>query len=190
MLDSGASRSMGSALAIHQLLQERERVNGDCSEITFTDKEQHTFRFGNGMSDRTSTKATVPFIIEELNVEAGEIPQIEIHVLETEKYVPLLGSITFLQKSGAVIDFENHCIKFGRMSNNWYQLEVSTGGHLLLDLVNPPRLYTGAHVYSNTVENPPNDVHTTPDTVENPPIVCGNNTRDTVEKPLTKTKDS
>ena len=117
VIDSGATRTVASAMAMESIAQEigSERIRIDANR-------RPRFKFGNGSRGVASSTAYVRY---------EDIGEVEIAVIETERYVPVLLSIALLRRIKATIEFATGIMT---SEKGMTQLETLGGGHLAMNL--------------------------------------------------------
>ena len=121
---------MGSEEAMDDLQEKELLKTGKPLEQTVDVTDSCKFRFGNGDTKKTESRANVTI---QADKKKGKY---QIYVLNTNgKYVPLLGSIKMLAGAGAIIDFKTGRALFTDVCGDQVlQLERASSGHLLLDI--------------------------------------------------------
>ena len=129
IIDSGASSSLTSVMALEDLAHRQLEMHGEL-DIKIDPNDTTRFRFGNGDRAATLSRADVG------TMAGGEYGVTSMQTLDTgDKYVPMLCSNEFLQKAGAIIDFETGEMMLKHLDRNVIvKLERASSGHLLLDL--------------------------------------------------------
>jgi hypothetical protein len=116
----------------------------DDSHISIDPTDTTRFRFGNGSGNTSISRAKIPF---KANGKAG---QVAVAILDTEdKYVPLLGGMNFLEKSGAVVDFgAGEAIFRAIDEKKVVKLKKCQNGLLALDLTKDLLAHSANHTES------------------------------------------
>ena len=97
--------------------------------MTIDPEDRTQFKFGNGSKKTTLSRADIT------TQGGGKAGVVSMGCLDTgETYVPMLGSVEFLVRSGAIIDFGRALGIFQAISDEIVELERSSAGHLLVDL--------------------------------------------------------
>lgn len=129
VLDCGATDNIVSVPALDAYVQRKHELReGTKVEIDPNDKVK--FRFGDGRRETSLSLA-------KFHVKAnGKADTISMRTLDTgDAYVPMLGGVSFLRKSGAVIDFTNgKCVLSNLDADRVIQLEESSSGLWMLDI--------------------------------------------------------
>jgi len=130
VMDCGATDSVGSILALEKLVALLDARPSGRPPIEVDPKNITRFRFGNGQRDTSISRVQLPFIA------GGKAGHIGLAVLDTnDQYVPLLGGMNFLSKSGAVIDFGSERAVFKAIdATKIVNLKKCANGLLALDL--------------------------------------------------------
>ena len=123
VLDSGATRSLGSARAIEQVM----RLSADAvSHVDVTDCP----KFGFGNSSEETCVSTVHFKVK----AQGQDGTLKVHALSGGEG-PILFSIDALRKLKAVIDYEADLVVFRALDpSRIIQLEQTSSGHQVFPL--------------------------------------------------------
>lgn len=129
VLDSGASASMTSVVALEAYVKKMVEKYGS-HEVRIDPEQKTRFRFGNGQCVEACSRARIPAWV------AGKLGRIDLDCVDTKaRYVPMLGSIEFLRRAGAIIDFERDEAVFTNIDpEKTIPLERSSSGHLMLDM--------------------------------------------------------
>ena len=120
VIDSGATRTVASALAMERLAEELGPAR-----IRIDTNRRPRFKFGNGSRGIASSTAFIRY---------ADVGEIEIAVIETDRYVPVLISIALLRQIKAVINFETGMMN---STKGRTQLETLTGGHFAVHMGGP-----------------------------------------------------
>ena len=120
VIDSGATQSIGSVLALEALA---EKLGNTKFEINTAAKTN--FRFGNGSVGTSSSEVMLT------HQAGGKAVKIRMAALETSAYVPLLASVQFLESLGARL-----CFVEGTLETYYgtTRLQRASNGHWLLNL--------------------------------------------------------
>jgi hypothetical protein len=120
VIDSGATQSIGSVLALEALA---EKLGNTKFEINTAAKTN--FRFGNGSVGTSSSEVLLT------HQAGGKAVKIRMAALETAAYVPLLASVAFLEGLGARL-----CFVSGTLETYYgtTRLVKASNGHWLLNL--------------------------------------------------------
>ncbi|CAE7220198.1 RE1 [Symbiodinium sp. CCMP2592] len=133
VLDSGATRSLGSAHAIEQVMR---LSSGAVSHIDVGDCPK--FGFGNSSEERCVS--TVHFKVK----AQGQDGTLKVHALSGGEG-PILFSIEALRKLKAIVDYDSDMVVFRALNpKRLIQLEQSTSGHQIFPLTED--------FYTNSVE--------------------------------------
>ncbi|CAK9111156.1 unnamed protein product, partial [Durusdinium trenchii] len=126
VLDSGATESIASLEAMHEVMELRASIHGP--EHFVVHAQQKRFRFGNGSIQNAVSFVELPQIV------AGKHVKLGVHALDAPG-IPLLLSVKTLTTLRAVIDFDEGLICFKEVDPSvWIKLKRASNGHLLLDL--------------------------------------------------------
>ena len=126
VLDSGATDTLASLEALHDLMSLRQQVYG-AEEVTVLEGKKR-FRFGNGETQSSTSYVEVPQVVNGQGIRLG------IHAIDAPG-VPILLSVKTLKKLEAVIDFKRCCMVMKAFSTTrWIPLKQGANDHLLLDL--------------------------------------------------------
>ena len=138
VLDSGATRSLGSARAIEQVM----RLSADAvANIDVTDCP----KFGFGNSSEETCVSTVHFKVK----AQGQDGTLKVHALSGGEG-PILFSIDALRKLKAIIDYEADLVVFRALDpGRIIQLEQTTSGHQVFPLTQD--FYTNSTTSSQEV---------------------------------------
>lgn len=130
VLDCGATDSVGSVKALEKLYTILSESRKEAPTLEVDPDDRTKFRFGNGHRDTSISRVKVPF------TAGGRPGQVAVAILDTnDKYVPLLGGINFLEKSGAVVDFGSSQAVFRAIDETKVvKLQKCTNGLLALNL--------------------------------------------------------
>ena len=126
VIDCGATRSLASIMALEDCLEE-----GDGSVTATVDPTNNTkFKFGDGLTKKTASRATLHF---QAKAKHGGV---KMYAMDTKgRYVPMLGSMEFLIKSGAIIDFQTGAAIFTKIDpDKVVMLERISSTHLVFPL--------------------------------------------------------
>ena len=123
-LDCGATSSIGGLTAI-QSLSDISSAELGCDTIVDASM-QKTFRFGNGTSQTCLSRVELPMKI------GNQVGSVSFNVLDAP--APALLGMDFLQKSGAVVNFDEGSVVFKRLSPSKHWLKKLTSGHLAVRL--------------------------------------------------------
>ncbi|CAK9061025.1 Retrovirus-related Pol polyprotein from transposon RE1 (Retro element 1) (AtRE1) [Includes: Protease RE1 [Durusdinium trenchii] len=182
VLDSGATESIASLEAMHEVMELRASIHGP--EHFVVHAQQKRFRFGNGSIQHAVSFVELPQIV------AGKHVKLGVHALDAPG-IPLLLSVKTLTTLRAVIDFDEGLICFKEVDPSvWIKLKRASNGHLLLDLTKdwlsdrpdscltvhdlhdpePAPMYKAALADDTTSceKNVFENVHTTPPTLQEP----------------------
>ena len=128
IIDSGATSSLTSVVALEAFIGKMQELGKDHG-VTVDPRDKTTFRFGNGARDTTLSRADVTTYAE------GRPGTISMACLDTRgRYVPMLASVDFLRKSGAVIDFGRGEAVFRALGTKVVKLESTSSGHYVIDI--------------------------------------------------------
>ena len=93
--------------------------------------DRPNFGFANGAAEKCSSRATLPLQAD------GRLGTVAGYALKTKnnRYVPLLGSVDFMRRSGAIIDFATGIACFAKISpEKLVKLKRISTGHLCIDM--------------------------------------------------------
>ena len=131
VLDCGATKTFGSIKALEKIVEKQRDAGLDTSCVTVDVTDRPNFGFANGAAEKCSSRATLPLQAD------GRLGTVSSYALNTKnnRYVPLLGSVDFMKRAGAIIDFETGigCFKnisFGKL----IKLKRISTGHLCIDM--------------------------------------------------------
>lgn len=128
ILDSGASDNIVGIETLQDWAEQIDLLGFSSSEEIFIDRQQRKkFTFGNSACAAALGKAYVTVGMFDQQVE------LTLHVVEGT--TPFLLSARFLEESNASINFRTGRAVFRRYSENFYHLERTPGGHLILPLL-------------------------------------------------------
>ncbi|CAK0882425.1 unnamed protein product, partial [Prorocentrum cordatum] len=117
VLDSGATKTFGSIVALEKIIEKQQQAGIDTSNVKVDVTDRPKFGFANGDAEQCSCGANLP-----LQANGGH-------------YVPLLGSVDFLKRAGAIIDFETGVACFDKITKNKVaKLKRISTGHLCIDM--------------------------------------------------------
>ena len=136
VLDSGATRSIGSIAALEKVMALNYQKTGKNRVLNIDNNERPIFGFGNSSTDQCASTMT-------LGVTAGGRPgAFRVHALDRGDG-PLLLSIDALRSLGAIIDYDNDLMVLRRVDPyKIVPLERSATGHHLLSMTQD--LFTNA----------------------------------------------
>ncbi|CAE7758749.1 RE1 [Symbiodinium sp. CCMP2456] len=128
VIDSGATKSLGSTYALECLMACNLRAKGTSDVHRVDHSERPTFGFGNSSSDRCLSTVTMALTAQ------GHPGQMKIHALDKGQG-PVLLSIDALRRLGAQIDFANDLMVLGKLDKRKIiKLERSATGHQVMSL--------------------------------------------------------
>ena len=128
VLDSGATRSIGSVWALEKVMDINRSQTGHTRVLEVNREERPLFSFGNSSSDQCVS--TVRMGVTAGNKEGS----FKVHALN-RGVGPVLLSIEALRTMGAVVDYEADLAVFRKLDpTKIIQLERSSTGHQLLPL--------------------------------------------------------
>jgi len=129
VIDCGATRSLGSILALEDLAAINQQKS-EPATIKVDPADNSSFKFGSGATKQTSSRASLGI------VAAGRAGHVKMYALDTEKkYVPMLGSMEVLMASSAVIDFRRGVALVTELDpDRVTRLERLSSNHLAFDL--------------------------------------------------------
>ena len=138
VIDSGATKSLGSIYALAKLMANNLATKGSAAVQQVDHENRPVFGFGNSSSDRCISTVTMALEAQ------GQPGRMQIHALNRGRG-PVLLSIDALRKMGAQIDFANDLMILSKLSRRKViHLERSTTGHQVLSLAHD--------LYSNATE--------------------------------------
>ncbi len=118
VIDSGATRTVGSVLALEALLESLEP-----RDVRTDVARRPRFRFGNGSRGIASSTAY-------LRLGSNPLSELDIAVLETDTFVPVLLSMEWLRAAGAIINFGNGTMSCSEGNHRRITLRALPSGHL------------------------------------------------------------
>ncbi|CAE7358286.1 nphp3 [Symbiodinium sp. CCMP2592] len=123
VVDSGATRSIGSVKALEHLMRRNTVVSGDAGVEKVDTTDRPTFNFGNSSEDTCSSTV-------EMRLRAGELHgKLRVHALNVGEG-PILLSVATLRALGAIIDFGSDLMCLRELDcQKLIQLERSATGH-------------------------------------------------------------
>ena len=132
VLDSGATKTMGSIHAVEKLLCWNKEHRGEHGMSMLDREERPTFGFGNSARSQTMSTCYV-------NVPCSQHPvRMKIHVIP-DGQAPILLSIDTMKKLGAIVDYGNDEAIFTSLNDQVIvPLQKSRAGHQLLPLGQDP----------------------------------------------------
>ena len=128
VVDSGATKSIGSVAALEQLMKQNLLHSGSNGVDRVDPSDRPTFNFGNSSEDQCSSTV-------EMQLKAGgQDGRLRVHALNVGQG-PILLSIAALRSLGAIVDFKEDLICMRAVSpHKIIAMERSSTGHQLLDL--------------------------------------------------------
>ena len=143
VVDSGATKSIGSVAALEQLMKQNLQQSGATGVEAVDVDDRPTFNFGNSSEDQCSSTV-------EMKLKAGgQDGRLRVHALNVGQG-PILLSIAALRSLGAIIDFREDLMCMRELDpNRVISLERSSTGHQLIDLSSD--LYQNATVVAPAV---------------------------------------
>ncbi|CAE7192708.1 unnamed protein product, partial [Symbiodinium necroappetens] len=128
VVDSGATKSIGSVTALEQLMQQNLQQAGKTGVEHVDVSDRPTFNFGNSSEDQCSSTV-------EMQLKAGgQDGRLRVHALNVGQG-PILLSIAALRSLGAIIDFREDLMCMRELDpHRIIALERSSTGHQLIDL--------------------------------------------------------
>ncbi|CAE7837991.1 RE2 [Symbiodinium sp. CCMP2592] len=128
VIDSGATKSLGSTYALERLMACNIKAKGTAAVHGVDQHDRPTFGFGNSSSDRCLSTVTMALQAQ------GQPGQMKIHALDRGQG-PVLLSIDALRRMGAQIDFANDLMVLGKLhKKRIIKLERSATGHQVMSL--------------------------------------------------------
>ena len=131
VLDCGATKTFGSIKALEKIVEKQRDAGLDTSCVTVDVTDRPNFGFANGAAEKCSSRATLPLQAD------GRLGTVASYALNTKnnRYVPLLGSVDFMKRAGAIIDFETGIGCFKKISfGKLIKLKRISTGHLCIDM--------------------------------------------------------
>ena len=131
VLDCGATKTFGSIKALEKIVEKQRAAGMDMSSVTVDVTDRPNFGFANGAAEKCSSRATLPLQAD------GRLGTVAGYALNTKnnRYVPLLGSVDFMRRSGALIDFATGIACFAKISTEkLVKLKRISTGHLCIDM--------------------------------------------------------
>ena len=131
VLDCGATKTFGSIKALEKIVEKQRAAGMDTSCVTVDVTDRPNFGFANGAAEKCSSRATLPLQAD------GRLGTVAGYALNTKnnRYVPLLGSVDFMRRSGAIIDFATGIACFAKISmEKLVKLKRISTGHLCIDM--------------------------------------------------------
>ena len=131
VLDCGATKTFGSIKALEKIVEKQRDAGLDMSCVTVDTTDRPNFGFANGSAEKCSSRATLPLQAD------GRVGTVASYALNTKnnRYVPLLGSVDFMKRAGAIIDFETGIGCFKKISfGKLIKLKRISTGHLCIDM--------------------------------------------------------
>ncbi|CAK0867694.1 unnamed protein product, partial [Prorocentrum cordatum] len=131
VLDSGATKTLGSIVALEKIIEKQQQAGIDTSNVKVDVTDRPKFGFANGDAEHSSCWTNLPLQAN------GNLGSASGYALNTkgERYVPLLGSVDFLKRAGAIIDFETGIACFNNITKNkMAKLKRISTGHLCIDM--------------------------------------------------------
>ena len=128
VLDSGATRTIGSVAAIESLMALNHARRGSSGVVGVNVSDRPVFNFGNSSQDRCVSTVDMGLVAH------GREGSLQVHALN-KGAGPILLSIQTLCALGAVVDYEHDLIVFRKLDDKRIvSLERSATGHQLLPL--------------------------------------------------------
>ena len=128
VLDTGATETVSGLGALENIMHQRALAGMDLLNFEVVDCPRKTFKFGNGMSQRSESMVLLPQRLGDHLLSLG------IFTLEADG-VPVLVGIRTLSRLGALIDCSKSAIILSAIDPTLLvPLKISSSGHLLLDL--------------------------------------------------------
>ena len=128
VLDSGATRTMGSIHAVEKLMECNQQRHGQHMVNRIDQNERPTFGFGNSAKSQSLSTCYIKVPC------ASQDMQLKVHVIP-EGQAPVLISIDTLKKLGAIIDYRSDEVIFTSLCDKTVvPLMRSRTGHQLLPL--------------------------------------------------------
>ncbi|CAK0843897.1 unnamed protein product [Prorocentrum cordatum] len=131
VLDSGATKTFGSIVALEKIIEKQQQAGIDTSNVKVDVTDRPKFGFANGDAEQCSCRTNLPLQAN------GNLGSVSGYALNTkgDRYVPLLGSVDFLKRAGAIIDFETGIACFNNITKNKVaKLKRISTGHLCIDM--------------------------------------------------------
>ncbi|CAE7909697.1 hypothetical protein AK812_SmicGene10805 [Symbiodinium microadriaticum] len=145
VLDSGATKTIGSVTAIEALMQRNKMKTGRDGIMSLDPDNKPVFSFGNSSVEKCISTAQVRLRA------GGNEGRLKVHSLDSG-HGPILLSIETLRSLKAVLDFEADLVVFrGLDARKAIPLSRSTTGHQLISLTDD--LLDRAHVMKHAVSS-------------------------------------
>ena len=128
VLDGGATRTIGSVVALEAVLNKNQECRGSSGLQSVDLEDRPVFGFGNSSKDRCLSTASLSVAAD------GKAGSLKVHALDRGDG-PILFSIESLRALGAIIDFREDLVCFRALNDQKViPLERSSAGHQLLPL--------------------------------------------------------
>lgn len=127
VIGTGATETVSGLGALENIMIQRARSGGDLLNFEVVDCPHKTFKFGNGMSQRSESMVLPQRL-------GTHLLSLGIFTLQAEG-VPVLIGIRTLSRLGALIDCNRSAVILSAIDPTLLvPLKISSSGHLLLDL--------------------------------------------------------
>ena len=128
VLDGGATRTLGSVVALERVMEINQEKNGASGLASLNLTDRPVFGFGNSTTNQCVSTAA-------MKIEAdGKEGHVNIHALDSGEG-PILFSISSLRSLGEIIDFAEDLVVFRNLTDQKIiPLERSSTGHQLLPM--------------------------------------------------------
>ncbi len=126
IIDSGASGNIIGVEAMQDLMEQLEKFGYVAEDYPVDRRNRKRFTFGNSESNAALGKIYIPLGI------FGQEVEVEVHLVEGR--TPFLLSARFLADMNATVNFRTGTVVLKRISSQHFQLERTSGNHLVLPI--------------------------------------------------------
>lgn len=144
VLDGGATRTMGSLVALQHIQDACQKANQP-GFVRVDTTERPVFGFGISQKDQCASTCYLRLPVEE------QAMSLKVHALD-KGHAPVLISVDSMRRMGAIVDFRRDEAVFTAINpKKLVKLQRSSAGHQLIPLTSD--FMTGGEEFSNAVNS-------------------------------------